>query len=174
MTRTEKENVVKELNRKFEDAKFAFVADYSGLNVADISDLRRRLREESAEFKVVVNTLTRLAVKNTGFDTLTDFLQGPVAVAVGAEDSASVAKVLTRFSKDQPNLEIKAGILDGKVISIEEIKALASLPSREVLLGKLVSLLNAIPTSFVRVLNGVPQGLVFALKSLEAKKGKED
>ncbi|MEE8423423.1 MAG: 50S ribosomal protein L10 [Thermodesulfobacteriota bacterium] len=174
MTRTEKENVVKELNKKFEDAKFAFVTDYSGLNVADISELRRRLRDESAEFKVVVNTLTRLAVKNTGFDVLTDFLQGPVAVAVGAEDSATVAKVLTEFAKDQPNLEIKAGILDGKVISIEEVKALASLPSRKVLLGKLVSLLNAIPTGFVRVLNGVPQGLVFVLKSLEAKKSKED
>lgn len=174
MTRAEKEHVVKELNKKFEEAKFAFVADYSGLNVADISELRRRLRGESAEFKVVVNTLTRLAVKNTGFDMLTDFLQGPVAVTVGAKDSAAVAKVLTGFTKDQPNLEIKAGILDGKVISIEEVKALASLPSREVLLGKLVSLLNAIPTGFVRVLNGVPQGLVFALKSLEAKKAKED
>ena len=174
MTRTEKENVVKELNRKFVDAKFAFVTDYSGLNVADISDLRRRLREESAEFKVVVNTLTRLAVKDTGFDVLTDFLQGPVAVAVGADDSSAIAKVLTGFAKDQPNLEIKAGVLDGKVISIDEIRALALLPSRDVLLGKLVSLLNAIPTSFVRVLNAVPQGLVFALKSLEAKKGKED
>lgn len=174
MTRTEKENVIKELNKKFEDAKFAFVTDYSGLNVADISELRRRLRDESAEFKVVVNTLTRLAVKNTGFDMLTDFLQGPVAVAVGSEDSATVAKVLTEFAKDQPNLKIKAGILDGKVTSVEEIKALASLPSREVLLGKLVSLLNAIPTRFVRVLKGVPQGFVFVLKSLEAKKSKED
>ena len=173
MTRTEKENLVRELNRKFEDVKFAFVTDYSGLNVADISDLRKRLRDESVEYKVVVNTLARLAVKNTSFEVLTDFLQGPVAVAVGSEDSAAAAKVLTGFSKNQPSLEIKAGILDGKVISIEDVKALASLPSREVLLGKLVSLLNAIPTSLVRVLNGVPQALVFALKSIEAKKGTE-
>jgi large subunit ribosomal protein L10 len=173
LTRTEKENLVKDLNRKFEGAKFAFITDYSGLNVADISDLRKRLRNESVEYKVVVNTLTRLAIKNTNFEVLTDFLQGPVAVAVGNADSSAAAKVLTAFSKDQPHLEIKAGILDGAVISVEDVKALASLPSREVLLGKLVSLLNAIPTNLVRVLNGVPQGLVFALKSIEAKKGKE-
>lgn len=170
MIKEEKKKLVSELEEKFKKAKAAFVADYKGLKVEKITALRKSLRDASVDLKVVKNTLAKIALKDAGAEPLKDYFVGTTAVAMSYADPVAAAKILTQFAKDEPNLKLKAAIVGGKVISLNEIKALSELPSREVLLGKLVGVLIAVPTGFVRVLSGVPRNLVYTLAALQAKK----
>lgn len=169
--RAVKERVVEEIRDKFERASSALLTDYRGLNVAEVTELRKQLREAGIEYKVVKNTLTHLAIKDFDYsDELKEFLQGPTAIAFSYEDPVAAAKILSKFAKDHKNLEIKVGLVEGKVVDINGIKNLADLPSREVLIAKVLAGMQAPISGLVNVLNGPMRGLVYALQAIKDKK----
>ncbi len=139
----QKKQVVDEIAEKLQASNSIVVVDYRGLNVAEVTELRKQLREAGVEFKVYKNTLTRRAVEKLELTDLNDALVGPNAIAFGGEDVVAPAKILNDFAKEHEALEIKAGVIEGNVASVEEIKALAELPSREGLLSMLLSVLQA-------------------------------
>jgi large subunit ribosomal protein L10 len=172
LQRSEKEAMVADLHGRLKEAKAAILTDFTGLNVEQITQLRRTLKKSAVEYKVVKNTLLRRASQNTDIENLTEHVVGPIAIALAYEDPVAPAKILQEFSKAQPALEIKAGMVTGTLMTPKDIKTLASLPSKEVLVTKFVSLLKAIPTRFVQVLNTPLQRLVSTLDSV--KKAKEN
>lgn len=165
-----KQQITEDLHDRFARSAIIVVTDYNGLDVASINDLRRKLREANIEYQVVKNTLLVRAAEDTEAALIKDYFKGPSAVAISYEDPVAPAKVLTQFAKDNNKLEIKVGVLNGKVLDAQSIKALASLPSREVLLAQLLSTLNAVPTSFVRVLAEVPRSLLNVLTAIKDQK----
>lgn len=138
-----KKVIVDEIAGKLKAAKTTVVVDYRGLNVAEVTELRKQLREAGIEFKVYKNSLTRRAAEASELAGLNDALTGPNAIAFSNEDVVAPAKILNDFAKKHEALEIKAGIIEGNVASQEDIKALAELPSREGLLSMLLSVLQA-------------------------------
>lgn len=141
--REQKQQVVQEIATKLRDSKSTVLVDYRGLDVGQVTELRKQLREAGIDFKVYKNTLARLATQETELTELDAHLVGPTAIAFSAEDAIAPAKILHEFAKKNEDLEIKAGIVEGKVVDLEEIKALADLPSREGLLSMLLSVLQA-------------------------------
>ena len=166
----EKKKIVEELCEIFSKFKALIVTDYKGLNVTTINELRRKLREADVEYKVVKNSLLIRASENTDVALIKDNFKGPVAIAVSYNDPVAPAKVLMQFAKDCKKLEIKAGVLDGKLLDLSAIKALSELPSQEVLLSKLLSVLNGVPTSFVMALSDIPKKLLNVLQAIREQK----
>ena len=166
----EKKNITENLHERFSKSAIVIVTDYKGLDVATISDLRRKLREVNVEFQVVKNTLLVRAAADTNADLIRDHFKGPSAVALSYDDPVAPAKVLTKFIADHAQLEIKAGVINGKVLDPHAIKALSTLPSREVLLSKLLSVFNAVPASFVRTLSEIPKKWLYVLLALKGQK----
>lgn len=138
-----KKQLVAEIAEKFTASKSTIVVDYRGLNVAEVTELRKQLREAGVEFKVLKNSLTRRAAESVDLAALNESLTGPNAIAFSNEDVVAPAKILNEFAKKHDALEIKAGVIEGNIASVEEIKALADLPSREGLLSMLLSVLQA-------------------------------
>lgn len=169
---TEKQAVVSELKEKLSNTKGAVLTNYRGLNVALDTKLRRKLREAGVEYRVIKNTLTRIAAKDAGIEGMEQYLEGPTAIAMSDVDPVAPAKVLADFIRENKlqTLEIKAGLLEGKVIDVGGVKALASLPPREVLIAQLLGTMQAPITGFVRVLNGIPSNLVYALEAIRKQK----
>ncbi len=165
-----KKQIVAQLKDKFGQAKLIVLTDYKGLNVAAMNDLRAKLREADIDYHVVKNTLLRRAAQDTDAAALIDSFTGPSAIAVSLDDPVAPAKVLTEFSKANGKLEIKAGVMEGKILDASSIKALASLPSREVLLAKLLSVMVAVPTGMVTVLNEIPAKFVRVLAAVRDQK----
>ena len=155
--REEKEQIVELIAEKLQNSKSTIVTDYRGLNVTQVTELRKKLRENNVEFKVLKNTLTRLATQKTDLTDLDSILVGPTAIAFGEEDAVAAAKVLVEFAKKNDALEIKGGIVEGKVVSIDEIKALASLPSREGLISMFLSVLQAPVRNFALAVKAVAE-----------------
>lgn len=170
MARPEKEAVVADLAERLNAAKSVVVTDYMGLDVATITELRQKMREAGVEYKVVRNTLARLAAKNVDMEDINQFFVGPTAIAFGTEDAVSPAKVLVDFAKDHDQLEIKGGALNGNIISLEKVKSLADIPSREVLLAKALASMKAPITGLVNVLQGNMRGLVQVLNQIKEQK----
>ncbi|MDI3548843.1 MAG: large subunit ribosomal protein [Halanaerobiales bacterium] len=170
MARPDKEATVAELAEKLTNAKSVVVTDYMGLDVAEITELRKRLREAGVEYKVVKNTLARLAAKQAGIETITDFFVGPTAIAFGIEDAVSPAKILVDFSEDHDELEIKGGALNGEIINIDKVKSLAKIPPRDVLLAKALAGMKAPISGLVNVLQGNLRGLVQVLNQIKEQK----
>jgi len=164
--RREKEALVADLHGKFKGVKAAILTDFTGLNVEQITQLRRKLIKSTVEYRVVKNTLLRRACQKTDIELLAEHFTGPIAIALAYEDPVAPVKILTEFSKEQPALEVKAGVVEGRVLGPEDIKALASLPSREVLLANLLALLKVVPTRLVQGLNNPMRSLVWILKGL--------
>lgn len=133
-----KKQIVEEIKEKFSKAQSAVIVDYRGLNVEEVTELRKKMREAGVDYKVYKNTLTRLAAKETGYEALLGDLTGPNAIAFGYHDPVTPAKILNDFAKDHKKLELKAGVVEGKYCNLEEIKAIAEIPPREVLLAKLL------------------------------------
>ena len=166
----EKQQIVEDLREKFSKSAIIVLTDYKGLDVAAMNDLRRRLRTEEIEYRVVKNTiLIRASADNDG-ELIKDFFKGPSAVALSYDDPIAPAKVLTQFAKDHEQLEIKVGVMGGNVLDAAAVTALAKLPSREVLLGQFLSALNAVPTSFVRTIAEVPRSFVSVLAAIKDQK----
>ncbi|MDQ0177374.1 50S ribosomal protein L10 [Bacillus chungangensis] len=138
-----KKLVVEEISEKFKSSVSTVVVDYRGLNVAEVTELRKQLREAGVEFKVYKNALTRRAAEAAELGGLTESLIGPNAIAFSTEDVVAPAKILNDFAKKHEQLEIKIGVIEGNISNVEEIKALAELPSREGLLSMLLSVLQA-------------------------------
>ena len=170
MARPEKEAVVKELTDKFSSAKSLVITDYLGLNVAEITELRSKLREAGVEFKVVKNTLATIAANDVEMEEMTEFFSGPTAIAFGEEDAVSPAKILVEYAKEHEVLEIKAGFLNGEIISKEKVESLAEIPSREELLAKAFASMKAPLTGLVNVLQGNIRGLVQVLNQIKEEK----
>jgi large subunit ribosomal protein L10 len=166
----QKKEVVKALTEKISAAKALVLADYRGLTVEQDTELRSALRKAGVEYKVVKNTLTKFAAKENGLEELDPFLNGPTALALSDSDPVAPAKVLSEYAKKYDKLELKVGVVEGKVIDINGIKALADLPPREVLIAKALGGLNAPISGFVNVLNGNIRGLVVALNAIREQK----
>lgn len=141
--REQKQQLVSEIATKLSESKSTVVVDYRGLSVAEVTELRKQLREANVEFKVYKNTLTRRAADQVELSQLNEVLVGPTAVAFSNEDVIAPAKVINEFAKKHEALEIKAGVIEGQVASVEDVKALAELPSRDGLLSMLLSVLQA-------------------------------
>ncbi|SDJ49045.1 50S ribosomal protein L10 [Paenibacillus naphthalenovorans] len=140
---------------KLKESSCSIVADYRGLNVAQVTELRKQLREAGVEFQVLKNTLVRRATANAELSELDEYLTGPTAIAFSKEDVVAPAKILAEFAKKNENLNIKAGVVEGKVVDINQIKALAELPSREGLLSMLLSVLQAPIRNFALAVKAV-------------------
>lgn len=150
-----KQQAVEEIKAQLTSAVSGVFVDYCGLTVEQDTQLRNKLREANVEYKVVKNTLTRLAAKEVGLDGLDEVLNGPTALATSKEDEVTAAKVLSDFAKENEQLEIKSGFLDGKVVSLDEVKQLAATPSRDVLIAKIMGSLNAPVSKLVRTLQAL-------------------
>ena len=166
----EKKKIVEDLRDKFAKSKVLIVTDYKGLNVETMTELRRQLRESQVEYQVVKNTLLVRAAEATTVEAIKDQFKGPSAIALSFDDPVAPAKILTEFAKKNDKLEIKAGIMEDKVLDLPSIKALADLPSRETLLSQMLSVMIGVPTGFVRVLNGVPQQFMNVLLAIKDQK----
>lgn len=138
-----KKQVVQEITDQFRDSQTTVVVDYRGLNVAEVTQLRKDLREAGVDYKVYKNTMTRRAIANVELEGLGDTLVGPTAVAFSKDDAVAPAKIIHNFAKEHEALEIKGGVIDGQVATVEQIKELAQLPSYEGLLSMLLSVLQA-------------------------------
>ena len=171
--RPEKAGKVAELKDLLSSSKRAVLVDYCGLTVAEDTELRSKMREAGVKYMVAKNTFIRIAAKEAGIEGLDAYLEHNTAVAFSAEDPVAPAKILNDFSKDHKALEIKAGILDGKVIALDEVKALAELPSREELLAKLVGSMQAPISGLVNVLQGTIRNFVYTLEAVRQKKEQE-
>ena len=165
-----KQKITEDLHERFSKSAIVVVTDYKGLDVSSMNALRRKLREEDIEFQVAKNTLLIRAAKDTEAALIEDYFKGPSAVALSYTDPVAPAKILAQFAKDNQKLEIKGGVLKNKVLDVDAIKALAKLPSREVLLGQLLSVLNEVPTSFVRTIAEIPRSLLNVLTAIRDQK----
>ncbi len=170
-----KEAIVAEIKEQLSSAKGAVLVSYKGLTVAQDTKLRREMREAGITYRVIKNTMTRIAAKELGLDAINEHLEGTTALAFSAEDAVAPAKILCGFMKknklEEPGiLTIKVGLVEGKVISDKEVKALASLPSREELIAKLLGSMNAPITNTVGVLQGVIRNTVYVLDAIRAQK----
>jgi large subunit ribosomal protein L10 len=165
-----KEETVATLHAKFGEVKGAILSDYRGLNVQQMSELRRRLREAQVELHVVKNTLARRAAVDTGFEPLADYFVGPMSVAFTEGDVVAMAKALTEYAKVQPNLEIRAGLVEGQVLTPAQVSALAELPPREVLLARLLATMQGPMSGLVNVLQGVQRKFLYVLQAIQTAK----
>lgn len=170
MGRAEKSTSIAEFREKLSGVRGAVVTDFRGLSVADITELRSLLRKSEVEYKVVKNTLARLAVKDTGLEGLAAYFEGPTAIAISRKDAVAASKVLTTWGKSRPTFTIKGGVVEGRVVGSAEIAELAAVPPREVLLARMAGALQAPITGLVRVLAVHLLGLACALDQVRQKK----
>jgi large subunit ribosomal protein L10 len=170
MDKKTKEKLVADIRGRLDGAEGAFLVDYQGLNVQALSQLRKALKEVNADFQVVKNRLLNLASQDTTTGVLRDDMRGPSALAIAYEDIVAPAKVLVGFANTNERLKIKKGQISGKVMDERGIRRLAELPAKEVLLAQALSAMQAVPASFVRVLNGVIAKLLYVLKAIEQEK----
>ena len=155
--RSLKEAKVAEIKEKLEKATSVVLSKYQGLTVEEDTVLRKNLREAGVEYKVYKNTLVTLAAKELGLEGIVEYLEGPVAIAFGYEDVTVAARVLNDFAKDHKKLELKAGIVEGVVYDTDKIKQLATIPSKEVLIAKLLGSIKSPISSFARVINAIAE-----------------
>jgi len=167
MNREEKQQTVESLSEQFKSIDSAFLIDYKGLKVVDATELRRKIREIDGHYVVVKNTLAMRAAKETQLERLGPFFEGPTAVAYHPKDVVGLAKLLTEISKGNPNFAFKAALVQGEVLSVDKIQEIASMPSREVLLSKLVFLLKAPLQRLTMVLKAPVRNLNLVLKQVQ-------
>jgi len=174
LDRRTKEQVAAELHEKLKDFKLAVLTGFSGMDVAKMTALRIALRKSNAELRVVKNTLLTIASRETDFSVLEEHFRGPLAVAITRGDVVETTKALVDFARKNANLEIKAAMMHGKPLSRDQLTTLAELPSREVLIGKLLSLMVGVQASLVNVLSAVPRNFVGVLDAYREKKASEN
>ena len=152
-----KQPIVQEISENIKDAQSVVVVDYRGLTVAEDTQLRKALREAGVSYKVYKNTLVNRAIAGTEFESLKESLEGPSAFAISKDDATAPARILAKFAKTAPALEIKAGVVEGNFFDAEGMKAIAAVPSREELLSKLLGSLQSPITNLARVLNQIAE-----------------
>ena len=150
-----KQPIVQEISEHVKDAQSVVIVDYRGLTVAEDTELRKQLREAGVTYKVYKNTLMNFAFKNTEFESLAPVLEGPSAIAISTTDATAPARVLSKFAKNAPALEIKAGVVEGTFYDADGMKAIAAVPSREELLSKFLGSIQSPISNFARVLKQI-------------------
>jgi large subunit ribosomal protein L10 len=166
MLRNDKDAVITEVTQLLTDTENVFVSDYRGLTVAELAQLRGMLRESGASLRIVKNTLGGIAAERAGREPVKGLLAGPTAITFCGDDLVGAAKALADFAKTHPQLEVRGGLLDAAAIDADEVKALASLPPRDVLIAQLVGTMAAPMTGLVTVLQGTVSGFVRALNQV--------
>lgn len=169
-TKAFKSEKIEEIKSKIEKAQVAVITDYKGLSVEEITKLRREIQKDGGDYMVTKNTLTKLAVKGTSYEVLAEKMTGPVALAFGFTDPVAPAKAVTKFIKDLKKGEILGAVLDGKLLSVEETKALAALPSKEELYAKLLGSINSPASGIVGSINAVMAQLTRAMAAVRDQK----
>lgn len=169
LTKTEKSEIVKEFNDKFNSSPTVFVFEYKGLKVIEMQKLRRDLRKVKAEIRVVKNNLLKLAAKETNIDQIGQLFEGPTAIAI-CDEPTTVAKVFVDSKKKFPAIKIKGGFLEGKVVDQNEIIKISQLPTREELISQFAGLLIAPMSNFVGTLSQLQARVIYALNALKEKK----
>ena len=169
-TKAFKQDKVSQIKENIDKASVAIVTEYKGYSVEEITNLRRALQKEDGDYMVTKNTLARLAVKDTPYEVLTETFKGPIAIAFGFGDQVAPAKVLSKFIKDAKKGEIVAAALDGKLLSAEEAKALATIPSKEEIYAKMLGCVNSPATGIVGSINAVMASLTRAVAAVRDQK----
>ena len=170
-----KDKIVQEIREKVSRSQIGILTDFKGLKVEEMTRLRRQLQDASAELKVVKNTLLRrAAADDSPIGPLLAKFTGPNALTLGYADPVALAKIMTKFAQEKPQLEIKAAVLSGQLLSVKDLEALSKLPAREVLLAQFLGLLNGVPTALVTVLAGVIRNLLNVLVAYKDKKAESE
>ena len=170
MNRTDKSALIEQIKASAENASIAVVADFKGMPVEEMTRLRVKLREVGGELLVVKNTLARIALNGGAHDVIKDLFRENCAIALGTQDPVALAKAMTDFAKTSKKLALRHGSLEGKLLSAEQLDALAKLPGKQELLAMTLGTLNAVPTNFVSLLANTIRGMLYALKAIEEKK----
>ena len=169
-TKAFKQDKVSQIKENIDKAQVAIVTEYKGYSVEEITNLRRALQKEDGDYMVTKNTLAKLAVKDTPYEVLTETFKGPIAIAFGFGDQVAPAKVLSKFIKDAKKGEIIAAALDGKLLSANEAKALATIPSKEEIYAKMLGCVNSPATGIVGSVNAVMASLTRAVAAVRDQK----
>ena len=169
-TKAFKSEKIEQFKKSFENAKVAVVTDYRGYSVEEITNLRRALQKENCDYTVTKNTLCKIASKGTNFEKIEAILEGPSAIAFGFGDEVQAAKVVAKFIKENKKGEIVGAVLDGNLLSAEEAKQLANLPSKEELYAKILGSINSPASGIVYSINGVMSALVRAIDAVAKQK----
>ena len=169
-TKEFKSEKISALKEKIEKAQVAIITEYHGLTVEEITNLRRSLQKDGGDYTVVKNTLAKIAIKDTPYEALAEKLTGPIALAFGFNDPVSPAKAVAKFIKDTKKGSIVGAVLDGKLLSENEAKALATLPSKEELYAKMLGCVNSPATGLVGSINAVMAQLTRAMAAVRDKK----
>ena len=169
-TKAFKQEKIEEIKSKLEKAKVAIITEYKGMTVEEIQYLRRELQKVAGDYMVTKNTLAKIALKGTEFEVLNDTFKGPIAVAFGFEDQAAPAKVLAKFIKEKKKGVVVAAALDGQLLSAEQTKALADIPSKEELYAKMLGCVNSPATGIAGAVNAVMSSLVRAIDAVAKQK----
>lgn len=170
LKKSTKASLIEEVQDKLKRANATFITEYQGIKAQDMNEFRANLGKSSMDFKVIRNTLARRAVKGTPIESIISELKGPTAIAFSYADAAAAAKTLVNYAKEQPKLKLRIGTLGNKVITAAEIKGLAELPSREVLLARMLGSMKAPMTGIAGVLAGVPRKFLYALNAVKDQK----
>ena len=170
MPTAEKSATVSDLSQKMSKADAIYLADFSGIDVAAVTQLRRSLREAGVDYQVVKNRLAKLAARDAGLDSLGEYLEGPTAMAFVQDDPLTPAKILQKFIDGGGKLAIKTGVVDGQILTPEAVKQLARLPSRDELIGKVIGSVQAPLYGLSAVLSGLLRGVVVALSAVKDQK----
>ncbi|MBF0330290.1 MAG: 50S ribosomal protein L10 [Nitrospirae bacterium] len=171
-TKEIKSKQIADLTERFSKAKAVVLTEYKGLTVAEISELRKQLKEAGADYKVAKNTLSIIASRGTPVESAKDFFTGPTGIAFGFEDPVAAAKKVLEYSGKNEKLKVKSGIIDGKLCTVEEVKAISKLPARPVLLGMLAGTFQAPASKMARLLNATVVRFAYALEAVKNKKGE--
>ncbi len=171
-TKAFKQEKIDAMKAKFEKAQVAVVTEYKGYTVEEITKLRRGLQQEGGDYMVTKNTLAKIAAKGTQYEVIADLCKGPIAVAFGFEDQVSPAKIVSKFIKDTKKGEILGAILEGNLLSADEAKALAKLPSKEELYAKMLGSINSPASGIVGSVNAVMASLTRAVAAVRDQKEK--
>lgn len=170
MNRNEKAAAVESIRDKASRSSIAVVTDFKGMPVEEMTQLRVKLREVGGELVIVKNTLARIAFSDTTHDAIKDMFRENCGVAVGYEDPVAIAKAVTGFAKTSKKMVVKHGSLEGKVLSADQLDALAKLPGKQELLAMTLGTMNAVPTNFVSLFGNIIRGMLYALKAVEEQK----
>jgi len=173
-TKAQKQKDLEALTEQFKNAKSAMVVGFKGMTVPKDQELRDQLREAGVEYSVVKNTLARKAAEGTPFEQAADQFKGVTAIALGGQDPVNLSKAITKFSKANPDIfKFKVGIVEGKVVELRDVEAIASLPSKEELISKIMFLINCQAQRLVTVISAVPRNLAIVIKQIGEQKSGE-